>query len=81
VEQLVAANKNLVAARNSETGFVPLHFAAKAGNLEIVRFLLNNKAPAMPRTIDGLFPRDFAKREIIEYLDGYRPEITTYRRC
>jgi ankyrin repeat protein len=60
---------------------VPLHFAAKAGNLEIVKFLLANKAPHMPRTVDGLFPKDFAKRNsgIIEFLNDYKPPITAYR--
>lgn len=33
----------------------------------------------MPRTSDGLFPRDFAKREIAEYLDEFKPAITTFR--
>jgi ankyrin repeat protein len=56
----------------------PLHFAAKAGNFEIVKLLLAKRAPAMPRTLDGLFPRDLAKREIAEYLDDFKPTITTY---
>lgn len=59
---------------------MPLHYAAKAGNLEIVKFLLSKKAPAMPRTVDGLFPRDFTRDpEIIEYLNDFKPVITTYK--
>ena len=80
-EQLVAANKNLLQSRNSETGFVPLHFAAKVGNLEIINFLLAHKAPHMPRTSDGLFPKDFAPRDsgVVELFNEYKPPITTYR--
>ena len=79
VEQLVAANKNLIQSRNNVTGFVPLHYAAKAGNLEIIKFLLQNKAPPKPRTNDGSFPSDFAIREIAEYLETFKPVLSTYR--
>lgn len=81
VEQLVAANKNLIQSRNSETGLVPLHYAAKVGNLEIVKFLLANKAPHMPRTSSGLFPKDYPARDspVVEYLNKYQPPINTYR--
>jgi ankyrin repeat protein len=81
VEQLVAANKNLIQSRNSETGLVPLHYAAKVGNLDIAQFLLANKAPHMPRTSSGLFPRDFCQRDssIAEFLNEYKPPINTYR--
>lgn len=81
VEQLVVANKNLIQSRNSETGLVPLHYAAKVGNLDIVKFLLASKAPHLPRTSNGLFPIDFAPRdsEVVEFLSDYKPPITTYR--
>lgn len=80
VEQLVSANKNLIQSRNSETGLVPLHYAAKVGNLEIVKFLLANKAPHMPRTSSGLFPKDYAEDSaVIEFLNEYKPPINTYR--
>lgn len=80
VEQLVVANKNLIQSRNSETGLVPLHFAAKVGNLEIVKLLLANKAPHLPRTSSGLFPKDFTRDpETIEFLNQYKPPLNTYR--
>jgi ankyrin repeat protein len=81
VEQLVVANKNLIQSRNSETGLVPLHYAAKVENLEIVKFLLANKAPHLPRTLNGLFPKDFAPREseVVEFLNTYKPPLNTYR--
>lgn len=81
VEQLVAANKNLIQSRNSETGLVPLHYAAKSGNIDAVKFLLANKAPHMPRTSSGLFPKDFAQRDsaVNEFLNQYKPQINTYR--
>lgn len=81
VEQLVAANKNLIQSRNSETGLVPLHYAAKVGNLEIVKFLLANKAPHMPRTSSGLFPKDFTQRDsaVTDFLKEFKPPINTYR--
>ncbi|CRL05353.1 CLUMA_CG018196, isoform B [Clunio marinus] len=81
VKQLVFANKNLIQSRNSETGLVPLHYAARVGNLEIVKFLLSHRAPHMSRTSLGLFPKDFAPREsgIIEYFNEYKPLINTYR--
>lgn len=81
VEQLVAANKNLIQSRNSETGLVPLHYAAKAGNIEIIKLLLANKAPLLPRTTSGLFPKDYAQRdsEAVEFLNNYKPPVNTYR--
>jgi len=83
VEQLVLANKNLIQSRNNTTGLVPLHEAAKVGNLEIVKALLKKNAPHMPRTLNGLFPRDYAVEkghaEVVEYLDNYKPTVTTYK--
>lgn len=71
----------MIQSRNSETGLVPLHYAAKVGNLEIVKFLLANKAPHMPRTSSGLFPKDYPPRDsaVVEFLNEYRPPINTYR--
>lgn len=81
VEQLIAANKNLIQSRNSETGLVPLHYAAKAGSIEIIKLLLASKAPLLPRSTSGLFPKDFAQREseAMELLNTYKPPISTYR--
>lgn len=79
VEQLVAANKNLIQSRNSETGVVPLHLAAKSGNLEIIKILLAHKAPHMARTSNGLFPKDFAPRksEVEKFLNDFKPLLPT----
>lgn len=79
VELLVNSNKNLIQARNSETGAVSLHYAAKAGNLDIIKFLLLKRAPPMPRTSAGLFPADLAQREsgVAEYLSEYKAPIST----
>lgn len=81
VEALVNSNKNLIQLRNTETGAVPLHYAAAAGNLEIVKFLLLKRAPPMPRTTTGLFPRDFAEPngEVAKYLDEYKAPISTLK--
>jgi ankyrin repeat protein len=81
VEQLICANKNLIQSRNNETGLVPLHYAAKVGNLDIVKLLLHNKAPHLPRTSNGLFPKDFCPQDsqVVEFLKEYKPPILTYR--
>ncbi|KAG5673715.1 hypothetical protein PVAND_003736 [Polypedilum vanderplanki] len=44
VELLIGASKPLIYARNTFTHEVPLHEAAKVGNLEIVKILLQNNA-------------------------------------
>lgn len=81
VELLVSVDKNLIQLRNNQTGHVPLHYAAKSGNLEIVKFLLSKHAAPMPRTTDGLFPADLAKPEsgIAEFLTDYKAPISTLR--
>lgn len=74
VKMLIQANAN-VHARNNETGCVPLHEAARAGNMDIVKELLDAKAPHMPRSALGEFPSDFAREngntEIVDYLGNY----------
>lgn len=81
VELLVNANKNLIQLRNSETGDVPLHYAAKAGNIEIVEYLLSKHAPPMPRTSDGQFPADLAEpdSDVARFLAEYKAPIRTLR--
>lgn len=83
VKLLIDSNHNLIQARNSETGCVPLHEAAKVGNLEIVKILLEHHAPAMPRTNYGIFPIDFAKEnghtEVVNYFEKYVPKKHTFR--
>lgn len=83
VKLLVNACISLVHTRNNKTGFVPLHEAAKVGNLEIVQFLLFNNAASMPRTLEmGLFPSDLARenghKEVADYLENYIPPLSTF---
>lgn len=70
--------------RNIDNGYVPLHEAAKHGNLEAVQELLSAQAPLLPRTTSGEFPFDLAKETgqtaVEEYLLNYKlPPATTSR--
>jgi ankyrin repeat protein len=82
VKMLVSANISLIHTRNSDSGIVPLHEAAKVGNLEIVKFLLANNAASMPRTVEGYFPSDFARdnnhHAIADLLENYKPALDTF---
>ncbi|XP_021915716.1 tyrosine-protein kinase shark isoform X1 [Zootermopsis nevadensis] len=51
-----------IQARNSDTGWVPLHEAASRGHKEVVRVLLSLNAPVNPRTIANDTPVDLAMR-------------------
>lgn len=82
IKLLVAANANLT-ARNNTTGCVPLHDAARQGNLPAVRQLLALDAPLRPRSSYGELPIDFAREgahhDVAAYLDSYKePEPPTY---
>lgn len=82
VKLFLAHNINLLHARNNETGLVPLHEAAKAGSLEIVKILLDHKAASMPRSCTGELPSDYARENghivVTEYLENYIPPINTF---
>lgn len=70
--------------RNIDNGYVPLHEAAKHGNLEAVQELLSAQAPLLPRTASGEFPFDLAKEAgqlaVEEYLLNYKlPPASTSR--
>jgi ankyrin repeat protein len=82
VQLLIDAKANLQ-SRNIETGIVPLHCAAKYGNLEVVKLLLKHKVPHMPRSSDGELPVHFAQEkhhnEVAEYLRNYVPNVETFR--
>jgi len=63
---------------------VPLHEAAKHGNLEAVQELLLAEAPPLPRTSSGEFPFDLAKEAgqtaVEEFLLNYKlPPANTTR--
>lgn len=77
---MISANAN-IQNRNIENGYVPLHDAAKFGNMEAVQELLKSKAPHMPRTDSGEFPSDLAKEnghiEIETFLLQYEPPPAT----
>ncbi|XP_016928649.2 tyrosine-protein kinase Shark [Drosophila suzukii] len=83
VRTLIAAQAN-VQGRNIENGYVPLHEAAKHGNLEAVQELLLAEAPPLPRTSSGEFPFDLAKEAgqtaVEEFLLNYKlPPANTTR--
>ncbi|XP_017010154.2 tyrosine-protein kinase Shark [Drosophila takahashii] len=83
IRTLIAAQAN-VQGRNIENGYVPLHEAAKHGNLEAVQELLLAEAPPLPRTSSGEFPFDLAKEAgqtaVEEFLLNYKlPAANTTR--
>ncbi|KAH8348792.1 hypothetical protein KR084_011151, partial [Drosophila pseudotakahashii] len=83
IRTLIAAQAN-VQGRNIENGYVPLHEAAKHGNLEAVQELLLAEAPPLPRTSSGEFPFDLAKETgqtaVEEFLLNYKlPPANTTR--
>jgi tyrosine-protein kinase len=82
VELLIEASRPLIYARNTFTHEVPLHEAARAGNLDVVKILLNQKAASMPRTSDGIFPSIYAREKghsaVAEYLENYVPTCNTF---
>ncbi|XP_016986006.1 tyrosine-protein kinase Shark isoform X2 [Drosophila rhopaloa] len=83
IRTLISAQAN-VQGRNIENGYVPLHEAAKHGNLEAVQELLLAEAPPLPRTSSGEFPFDLAKEAgqtaVEEFLLGYKlPPANTTR--
>ncbi|XP_013108716.2 tyrosine-protein kinase Shark [Stomoxys calcitrans] len=75
IRRLIAAQAN-VQGRNIRNGYVPLHEAAKHGNLEAVKELLLVNVPLLPRTSMGEFPIDLAKEanheEVVQFLEAYK---------
>lgn len=71
VRMLIEAKAN-IQARNNGTGCVPLHDAARQGNLEVVKLLLELGAPHMPRSTFGELPIDYAgdgdHKDVIKFL-------------
>lgn len=59
--KLLIENNADVQARNTLNGHVPLHDAARVGNLAAIKILLEAGSPCKPRTTSGEFPADFAK--------------------
>ncbi|XP_063973343.1 tyrosine-protein kinase Shark isoform X2 [Diachasmimorpha longicaudata] len=51
-----------VQARHTETGMVPLHEAASAGQREVIKVLLSMNAPVHPRTLADDIPESLARR-------------------
>lgn len=67
---LVEARAN-IQARNNGTGCVPLHDAARQGNMPALIELLQLGAPYMPRSTYGELPVDYAK-------DGAHKDAITF---
>uniref|UniRef100_A0A1A9WHW4 Tyrosine-protein kinase n=1 Tax=Glossina brevipalpis TaxID=37001 RepID=A0A1A9WHW4_9MUSC len=83
IRTLLLAQAN-VQGRNIKNGYVPLHEAAKYGNLEAIKELLNFHAPLLPRTSFGEFPLDLAKsaghQEVVAFLENYvLPPARTFK--
>uniref|UniRef100_A0A182J4E7 Tyrosine-protein kinase n=1 Tax=Anopheles atroparvus TaxID=41427 RepID=A0A182J4E7_ANOAO len=76
VRMLVKASANLQ-ARNSGTGWVPLHEAADNGNLDTIQELLRHRVPHRPRSNFGEMPSDLARQRghypVVEFLNAYEP--------
>ncbi|XP_053669806.1 tyrosine-protein kinase Shark [Anopheles nili] len=76
VRMLVEASANLQ-ARNSETGWVPLHEAAENGNIDAIQELLRRRVPHRPRSNFGEMPSDLARLrghyQVVEFLNAYEP--------
>ncbi|BES94375.1 SH2 domain [Nesidiocoris tenuis] len=76
VRILVKGGAN-VQIRNSNTGLVPLHEAARFGHKEIIEMLLAAGAPSRPRTIADETPQLLAEEngyfQIAELLKNYVP--------
>nr|CAD7448112.1 unnamed protein product [Timema bartmani] len=62
VRILVQVGYANVQARNTETGWVPLHEAASLGLKEVVHVLLSLNAPVNPRTSSNETPADLAQQ-------------------
>ncbi|KAH0564657.1 tyrosine-protein kinase Shark isoform X2 [Cotesia glomerata] len=74
VRLLIQGGAN-VQARNTSTGMVPLHEAAKAGHIEVILAMLSMNVPVHPRTVADDTPADLARRnghyKCVELLCNY----------
>lgn len=71
VRKLIDAGAG-VNTRNINTGHVPLHEAASTGNIDVVKLLLDQDVPHLPRTSESETPAHLARRsghsETADYL-------------
>uniref|UniRef100_A0A4Y0BFA5 Tyrosine-protein kinase n=1 Tax=Anopheles funestus TaxID=62324 RepID=A0A4Y0BFA5_ANOFN len=76
VRMLIKASASLQ-ARNSDTGWVPLHEAAENGNMDAIQELMRHRVPHRPRTNLGEMPSDLARHrghyQVVEFLNAYEP--------
>lgn len=56
----------------------PLHDATTSGNLEMVKFLIENGADPFVKNTKGKMPSDYAAPPIFEYLESLIKGMWTY---
>ncbi|XP_015126879.1 tyrosine-protein kinase Shark [Diachasma alloeum] len=74
-----------VQARHTETGMVPLHEAASAGQREVIKVLLSMNAPVHPRTLADDIPESLARRnghgDCMKLLRDYETPAPKEKKC
>src|SRR5687767_2556278 len=73
VKRALEADVTAIRAKDPVNGFTALHYAAYTGNLDLVTFLVEYKAPLYEKDIEGRWPVQLASRsanpELIAYLE------------
>ncbi|XP_055298837.1 tyrosine-protein kinase Shark-like isoform X3 [Sitodiplosis mosellana] len=80
IQKLIDAGAYVI-VRNINTGRVPLHEAASTGNIDVVKLLLKQGIPHLPRTSKSETPAQLARRgghsETAEFLENFKPPLPT----
>lgn len=78
IQKLIDAQANLN-ARNIRTGRVPLHEAANSGNLDVVKLLLDQGIPHLPRSLQCETPAQLAQisghHKTADFLSNFHNKI------